>query len=214
MSEVWRPIKLYDMYAFDGRYKYEVSNLGNVRKAGYFGHRRIYFEPRMMSTSVRKNGDVVVNLTFECIHHTCSVHRLVALAFLPNPDSLKYVKHIDGDKSNNCASNLMWFSGETKPADAGSPHLPCKRPVRQYTVEGRLVAEYDSCAAACRAVGIPSSGRMSACCKRDRNTLKGFVWRYTEDDEFAEIAKVHNMVDAYRCGVDDAGLEAIQKGSV
>lgn len=44
-------------------------------------------------------------------YHTLRIHRLVALAFIPNPDNLPEVNHKDGNKKNNCVTNLEWVSG-------------------------------------------------------------------------------------------------------
>ena len=53
-------------------------------------------------------------ISHNCIRKNYAVrlHRLVALAFVPNPDSLPEVNHIDGDKKNNCITNLEWITGK------------------------------------------------------------------------------------------------------
>lgn len=54
-----------------------------------------------------KTGDVKAKIPKKELHY---VHELVAKAFVPNPDNLPYVEHIDGNRSNNNADNLRWTS--------------------------------------------------------------------------------------------------------
>ena len=91
MEEVWKPIKGYEGI-------YEVSSLGRVRKlaTGVILHQRNRGGYRQVA--LRKDG----------VGKSESVHRLVAKAFLPNPDMLPEINHRDEDKSNNCVENLEW----------------------------------------------------------------------------------------------------------
>lgn len=93
-SEIWKPVK-----GFEGRY--EVSSLGRVRS--------LLFDPagRIMKTKPDAKGYVRIGLQWNT--HKL-VHRLVAEAFIPNPDGLPAVNHIDGNQQNNAASNLEWVS--------------------------------------------------------------------------------------------------------
>lgn len=111
MQETWLPIPGYIGF-------YEVSNLGNVRSI----NRLISYDssvrtkPRMQIIkgclrvpTVKKNGYLDVALTSESkkyTHHL--IHRLVAIAFVENPNHLSQVNHIDGDKKNNRYTNLEW----------------------------------------------------------------------------------------------------------
>ena len=92
INETWREIKDFP--------NYEVSNLGNVRnkKTGKV------LKPR------QKNGYLVVDLLLDDVIKNLRVHRLVAKAFIPNPDNLPQVNHKDFNKSNNDVSNLEWIS--------------------------------------------------------------------------------------------------------
>lgn len=80
--------------------KYSVSNFGNVRndKSG-----------RILKQVTNNCGYKCVCLYLPKLKY-CSVHRLVAKAFIPNPDNLSDVNHIDEDKTNNHVSNLEWLS--------------------------------------------------------------------------------------------------------
>ena len=105
MIEEWRPIVGYEGL-------YEVSSYGRVRsldmyvKARY-GNYRLH-KGKVLSPGIRPDGYLFVNLTYNGKHKTITVHRLVAQAFLPNPDNLSEVNHKDEDKSNNRVENLEW----------------------------------------------------------------------------------------------------------
>ena len=93
MKEEWKPIKGYEGL-------YEVSNMGRVKSLRYG-------KERIMSTPDNSIGYRNVTLVKRA-HKQKRVHRLVAEAFIPNPMNLPVVNHLDGDKHNNCVSNLEW----------------------------------------------------------------------------------------------------------
>lgn len=90
-----------DIPGYEG--KYQVSDLGNVRSLNY----RRTGQVRNLALSQHKLGYMMLNLKLE-FKKTHYVHRLVAMVFIPNPDSLEEVNHIDGDKTNNQVENLEW----------------------------------------------------------------------------------------------------------
>ena len=90
--EDWRSVKDYD--------NYEVSNLGQVRNKN---------TRRILKPSC-KGGYLVVGLSFNGIGKTFSVHRIVAKAFIVNPDNKPHINHIDKNRSNNNVTNLEWCS--------------------------------------------------------------------------------------------------------
>lgn len=95
MSEIWRTIAGYEGL-------YEVSNKGRVRSKTL----------RLRSPSYTKDGYHKLNLSNKGKCTTHQVHRLVALAFLPNPLGLPHVNHKDEDKENNDVSNLEWCTAQ------------------------------------------------------------------------------------------------------
>lgn len=107
-SVVRKPIKGYEDY-------YEVDQFGRVfakeRTIHVTDHNREYdkhLPSRQMKQSVHTKGYKIVPLTKDGVCTTKFVHRLVAEAFIPNPDDLPFVNHIDEDKTNNFVENLEW----------------------------------------------------------------------------------------------------------
>lgn len=106
--EIWKNIEGYE-----GRY--EVSNEGRVRSL-YDNRGRVREEPKILIPLVigHKPNNVyhAVNLykNKKCKQH--SVHRLVAIAFLPNPNNLPLINHKDEDTFNNCKDNLEWCTNQ------------------------------------------------------------------------------------------------------
>ena len=96
MSEMWRDIPGYEGL-------YQVSNYGNVRSMNY---NKKLGNIRELKQKLRDNGYLEVHLSKDSKRKYFLVHRLVAEAFLENPDNKPQVNHIDGDKSNNHVSNL------------------------------------------------------------------------------------------------------------
>ena len=103
-EEIWKPIKNYEGF-------YEISDKGNVRsvervvKSGR-GHRTV--PSTLLKPALGEWGYETVSLSKNNKHLTQRVNRLVAQAFIPNPNNYPQVNHIDGNKLNNCVENLEW----------------------------------------------------------------------------------------------------------
>lgn len=65
---------------------------------------------RHLTPHVNSGGYMQINFIVDGKRKTARLHRLMALAFLPNPDDLPCVNHLDGNKLNNCLANLEWCS--------------------------------------------------------------------------------------------------------
>ncbi len=94
MKEIYKPI-----IGFDG---YEISNLGNVKS--------VRFNNRLLKQHKDPKGYVKVKLYKDKIGYTQKVHRLVANAFISNPNNKEQVNHINGIKHDNKLINLEWVT--------------------------------------------------------------------------------------------------------
>ena len=107
MTEEWRPIEGYEGL-------YEVSNTGQVRSfdryVKYSNGRIHLHKGKVLSPIKDRDGYLQVNLCYSGRINSIKIHRLVAQAFIPNPDNLPQVNHKDEDKSNNRVDNLEWCS--------------------------------------------------------------------------------------------------------
>lgn len=102
--EVWEDIEGYEGY-------YQVSDLGRVKGVKricktWNGYRGV--PETIIVGSLDKRGYPQVNLSISDITECYKVHRLVAIAFIPNPDNKPDVNHKDGVKTNNFKDNLEW----------------------------------------------------------------------------------------------------------
>lgn len=196
MIEKWKAIP-----CFQGLY--EASNLGRIRSIDREVHRNgltsKFIKGKILSPNTQKNGYKVVSLSKQGKIQSFRVHRLVALAWIPNPDNLSEVNHLNEDKADNSVSNLSWVSHQenTRYGTRISRCIsnrdqsrekngmygkigglnPNAKAVLKFSLNGDLIAEYPSLLEAAQ----------SEACTRDsiRNNIKGrtkhcrgYIWKY------------------------------------
>jgi len=190
MDEKWVPVRGYDEL-------YMVSNLGKVKSLDrivpkWDGVRSV--KGRLLAGN-RWSGYPRVALSKNGVTRYYSVHRLVASAFIPNPENLPEINHKDESRDNNRADNLEWcdrkynvnygtcperigrHSGESrlgKPMPKGENSKKCI-PVFCVTTGERFAGAI--CAA--RKYGL-RGGNITNCCRGRAKTCGGKEWRYTD----------------------------------
>lgn len=167
MTETYKTIEGYP--------NYEISNLGNVKSKNY---KRSGKEQILKPTDKHNGGYTQVQLFNENGSKKFSVHRLVAEAFLPNPNGYTDVNHKDENPSNNRVSNLEWCShlynlnyGTIKDKMRESH----KRKVVQMSMNEEVIRVFDSVKEAQDTLKISN---ISSCCRGKYNSAGGFKWKY------------------------------------
>lgn len=106
IDEIWK-----DIEDFEGLY--QISNFGRVKAlskiVNYIDGRNRYYDEKILKPRMNK-GYEGVHLHSSEKSKEVSVHRLVCLAFLPNPENKPCINHKDSDRSNNHISNLEWVT--------------------------------------------------------------------------------------------------------
>lgn len=106
-NEVWSPILGYPGY--------EASTLGRIRSRTRVikrGRGECYLQGRILNTTIPNHGYMKTELTKNGVIKTLTVHRLVAITFIPNPLGLEVVHHKNENKTDNRVENLEWVSTE------------------------------------------------------------------------------------------------------
>lgn len=190
MNEIWKDIEGYNGL-------YQISNLGRVKSLGRRG-KGCSLEDRILKPMINKDGYHLVNL--KDINHVAkwfTVHRLVALHFIPNPNDYKEINHKDEVKSNNIVANLEWCTREYNVSygtvverqsnnKKGQSNTWLNKPILQYSLEGEFIAEFDSTTQAAQFLAPVLGKDIEKIKKAINNQLRkypdgkscGFNWRY------------------------------------
>lgn len=176
-EEIWRPVKGYEGF-------YEVSNRGRVRSVGRWvtdknGIKR-FRKGKILKQTRDKDGYLHVTLSRDGKHRCFTVHRLAAMAFIPNPEHKPEVNHLNEQKDMNFAENLSWATRKENNAwGTGNKRRTASRSKAVEAIDpstGQVVLEFPSVKEAGRK-GFTKS-RVSACCRGEQGTHKGYRWRY------------------------------------
>lgn len=162
-DEEWRPIRGFKTYF--------ISNKGRVK------HRLDAYRENIRIPAKAHNGYLRMVLSENNNRKTISVHREVAIAFIPNPHNYDTVNHIDFNISNNSIENLEWLncSDNIKYSCKCGRHF--KKPVLQMNESGEIIKEWASSYEVQLTLGFFST-LIARCCKGKAKSYKGYIWKY------------------------------------
>lgn len=185
-DEIWKEIQ-----GFEGLYA--VSNRGRVMN--------------IMSGKVLKNRINTVGYSTVALckgdgtSKKIDVHRLVAKAFIENPDNLPQVNHIDENKRNNNVSNLAWVTASQNQRHSAHQHS-CK--INQLNLDGELVKQWESSMQIQRELGY-SNSHIIACCKSKHKQAYEYRWEYADPSQqhkfnrpVAALTKDEDLIAEYK----------------
>ena len=169
--ETWKPV-----FGYEGGY--DVSDQGRIRSF------RKGFRGKILRMKSDKDGYLGVSLYKEKKPKCFRVHRLVAEAFIPNPDEKPVVHHKDENVQNNAVSNLEWVTNKENlyASDVfGKLAKTFGMPVNQYDLDGNLIAAFASVQDASRTTGIDVRN-ISARVRGIGNQTHGYKFKYAHSE--------------------------------
>lgn len=174
MQEKWVDIKGYE-----GLYK--ISSLGRVKSVERIVKRGSNYKPvceRILKSGSNSEYRYVI-LCKSGKKKTGWIHRLVAEAFIPNPDNLPCINHKDENPGNNEVDNLEWCTKSYNNSYNGArvkAAISKRKPVLQYTKTGEFIREWSHAREAAETLGL-SKRAIYECCAGRSKTSGGFIWK-------------------------------------
>lgn len=173
-TEVWKDIQGYEGI-------YQVSNLGRVKSLPKMCGVR-WDDGRILKLQPDKNGYLYASLYSNNKQKHLKVHRLVAEAFIPNPEQLPCINHKDLCVYNNYVNNLEWCSYTYNNNYGGRATRAAEKnlkPILQYDLDGKLIKEWQGGSVIKKELGI-NVNHIYSCCTGKRKTSNGFIWKFKE----------------------------------
>lgn len=138
-----------------------------------------YKRQKFLKTGNNHKGYLQVGLRKNGERKWYLVHRLVADAYIPNPENLPMINHKDENKANNCLQNLEWCDAKynnTYGSRIDRVASRNKKPILQYTLDGDFVREWPSATD----VGKDVNANITHCAKGKQKTAYGYIWKYKD----------------------------------
>lgn len=171
--EVWKDIEGYEGL-------YQVSNKGRVKSLG--NGKSNNSKERTLKLTKNKDGYLKISLFKNGKIKSYLVHRLVATTFIPNPDNLSEINHIDENKENNCANNLEWcnriYNINYGTAMERSSRSRTKSVIGVNKVSG-LILSFKSAQEAEMQTGV-NHCNIYKCCNGKLKSAGNYYWMYAE----------------------------------
>lgn len=173
MKEIYKDIKGYEGL-------YQVSNLGRIKSLR---------SKKILCCGINSGGYCTICFSINSLSKSFRVHRLVAEAFIPNPENKPQINHINGDKTDNRVENLEWVTQSENMQHAFKNGLNKRKigkenkksiKVNQYSKKGEYIKTWCCIKDVERTLKIQDYN-ISSCCKGKRKTAGGFMWRYVNE---------------------------------
>ena len=167
MKEIWKDIKDYEGL-------YQVSNLGRVKRIT---------TGRVLKPLKHANGYLMVKLSKNSIVYTKTTHRLVAEAFIPNPEHKSEINHIDENKTNNNVSNLEWMTRKENINHGTRTERMSKTqsiPIIATNIKTGESKEFYGARACARQLGL-THGNITSVLKGRYKQTGGYTFKYKEE---------------------------------
>lgn len=175
--EIWENVKGFESL-------YMVSNHGRVKSVDHYvkcnsGKRLV--KGRILKPCDRGNGYPFVTVGKDGKQYNLSIHRAVAIAFIPNPDNLPEVNHKDTNPANANVSNLEWCNRTyNNNYDKRAFKAAKKKRKKIIQLDGNNVVKvWNSMSEIQKTLGF-SIGNISSCCSGKRQFANGFSWKFVE----------------------------------
>lgn len=195
-EEIWKDIVIEKngvLYDYTGLY--QVSNLGRVRSLNYQGtHGKVH----IMATKPKASGHHSVGLCTKGKCNKFQVHRLVATAFIPNPDNLPVINHKDENPENNRVENLEWCTMQYNTQYSAKPHSEERKQTmsKKFSGSGNPKARKVVCLETkevfetVKEASAWCGGNVRQCCQGGSKTAGGYHWMYY--DEWLKLQSENN----------------------
>lgn len=169
--------------------KFQIGNKGTVKRLSYKSknrHGEYMIKKKIKKPSLTNYGYYVISLKGKVY----LLHRLIAIAFIKNPNNFPCINHIDGNKLNNELNNLEWCTKAMNNKHAydnnlkigywknkkGSKHHSSKT-VIQLDLNNNIIAKFGSASEAARELNL-SQPQISKCCRKETKKYKKYKWEY------------------------------------
>ena len=165
--EVWKDIPGYEGL-------YQASNLGNIKSLNYNNTKK----EKNLKSKYDKRGYLAIELRNNGKRYYTRVHRLVAQAFIPNPNNFPQVNHINEIKDDNRVENLEWCTNDYN-THYGTHYKRAAesnyKKVNQYDLNGNYIKTYNSIS---EAMNKTKTTHISSVCLGKRKTASKYHWEY------------------------------------
>lgn len=172
-EEIWK-----DIVGYEGLY--QISNLGRIKRILFINNKVTCKKEHIISQQINKKNRCYASLYKNNKRKNCIVHRLVATAFIPNPNDLPQINHIDGNPRNNNINNLEWCTASYNNKHAYVNEL---NNLKAYNNKRKKIIirsdgkEYDCVYSASIDMEV-SPCSIRDCLKKRIKTCKGYSFKY------------------------------------